>query len=176
MFVEAHLNQEEIEKRFHQASDKIAKMHWLILKLAHSGNTAQSIANVVGYGRDWVAKIVSRYNHHGPDSLGDMRQHNKGQKTTLTSHQLDELAHALEGMPEDGGRWNSTKVAQWMQVRVNHKVLPQHAWRYMRRAGFTLQRPRPHHEKADPNAQEQFKKKTYLRQWKRSKRLIQERR
>ncbi len=49
-------------------------------------------------------------------------------------------------------------MARWIEERVGRKVWPQRGWVYLRDLGMTLQRPRPRHVKADPGAQDAFKK------------------
>lgn len=62
------------------------------------------------------------------------------------------------GPPETGGLWSGPKVAAWMSETLHKEVQPQRGWDYLKKLGFSLQRPRPSHRKADPEAQAAFKK------------------
>jgi transposase len=44
-----------------------------------------------------------------------------------------------------------------MSQTLGRPVRVQRGWEWMRRLGFTLQRPRPRETRADPQAQEAFK-------------------
>jgi transposase len=46
----------------------------------------------------------------------------------------------------------------WMSEQLGRKVYPQRGWDALKRMGFSLKIPRPHHHKADPAQQEAFKR------------------
>jgi transposase len=48
--------------------------------------------------------------------------------------------------------------AAWMAAQLGRLVHAQRGWEVLRRLGFTLQRLRPRHIQADPDAQVAFKK------------------
>jgi transposase len=50
------------------------------------------------------------------------------------------------------------QVAAWMSRVLGRPVSPQRGWEWLRRLGFTPQRPRPRETRADAAAQEAFKK------------------
>jgi Winged helix-turn helix len=45
-----------------------------------------------------------------------------------------------------------------MSEQIGRKIHPQRGWDYLKRGGFSLQVPRPRHQKADPDQQEAFKR------------------
>jgi transposase len=49
-------------------------------------------------------------------------------------------------------------VAEWIYEKTGREVRPQLGWDYLKRLGFSLQRPRPRHRKANEEKQEAFKK------------------
>jgi len=153
-----HLSTDELALRYRQASDPVARSHFQILWLLSQGKPTGHIAQITGYCPDWIRKLARRYNQNGPDAMGDRRQHNPGGHWLLSEEQKAQLEHALEQPPEDGGLWNSTKVAAWMSATTGENVHPQRGWDYLRLLGYTPQVPRPRHYKADPDAQEDFKK------------------
>src|SRR5918911_781015 len=59
--------------------------------------------------------------------------------------------------PADGGLWTGPKVAAWMGVRLGREVWPQRGWDYLRKLGYSAQRPR-HAKAASPEEQAAYKK------------------
>ena len=64
----------------------------------------------------------------------------------------------LGGPAPDGGLWTGRQVAHWIGAMLGRPVDPARGWEWMRRLGFTPQRPRPRETRADPAAQDVFKK------------------
>jgi transposase len=155
-----HLSVAQLEQRYRQAQAPVTRSHFQILWLLAQGQTAQAAAQVTGYSPYWIGQVARRYNAGGPDALGDRRRHNPGGTWLLSGEQKVQLEEALRQPPADGGLWNSRKVAGWMAQATGQTVSPQRGWDYLRLLGYTPQVPRPRHAKADPDAQEGFKKNT----------------
>ena len=73
-----HLPFHEIEKRYRKATDGMARGHWQVIWLIAQGTPAQHVAEMTSYSYTWVRTLVQRYNHDGPDALGDRRHDNAG--------------------------------------------------------------------------------------------------
>ncbi len=159
--VKPHLSLEEIENRYRKAKEPVARSHWQIIWLLAQGKTAQQLAEVTGYSYDWIRCIVRRYNQEGPQALGDRRHHNLGGSFILSVEQQAQLQRALDELPADGGLWSGPKVARWIYAQTGRKVAPQRGWEYLKRLNYSQRVLRPRHAKADPAAQEAFKK-TFL--------------
>ncbi len=155
--VAGHLTVTELFERYRGAEDPAAKAHLQVIWLKAQGWRTGEVARSTGYKPDWVRRLVRRYNQHGAESLGDRRASN-GREPLLSETQRRELLTALAKPAPYGGLWTSAKVARWIEERVGRKVWPQRGWVYLRDLGMTLQRPRPRHVKADPKAQQAFKK------------------
>lgn len=155
--VAPHLTLDEVEQRMRGAQSGIDHAHWQVIWLALREKSSKEIVDVTGYGRDWVFVLIKRYNEGGPDAMGDGRVSN-GAEPMLSEEDQADLVKALEGEAPDGGLWTSVKVADWMSERLRREVHPQRGWDYLQRLGFSLKVPRPRHAKADPEAQEDFKK------------------
>lgn len=153
-----HLSLDELEREYRGATDPVARSQWQILWLLAGGQSTAQVAAVTGYCVDWIRVIAHRYNQAGPAGGGDRRHHNPGAKRLLTAEQEQELDQALDGPAPDGGEWTGRSVARWMSARVGRPLDPARGWEALRRVGFTSGRPRPRHAKADPAAQEGFKK------------------
>jgi transposase len=136
----------------------VARTHWQIVWLVAGGRACPEVAAAVGYSVDWVRAVLGRYNADGPEGLGDRRHANPGAAPLLTPAQRDELRAALAGPAPDGGLWTCRKVADWIGERAGRPVHEARGWEYLRRLGFSPQRPRPRATAADPAAQEAFKK------------------
>jgi hypothetical protein len=72
-----------------------------------------------------------------------------GAPCLLTSEQQQELDHALDQPPADGGLWSGPKVAAWMAERLGRPVDPRRGWDYLQRLGRSTRVPRPQHEQSD---------------------------
>jgi transposase len=158
IMIEPHLPVAELEHRYRQASDGVARSHWQIIWLLAQGASSEEVARTTGYSRPWIRTLSRRYNTQGEVGLGDHRHTNPGAASLLTPEEQGELRLALASPPPDGGLWTGPKVALWIAQRKGQAVHPQRGWEYLRRLGFRLQVPRPRHAKADHQAQEEFKK------------------
>jgi transposase len=160
--LEPYLGSKELENRYREAKDPVARSHYQILWLVSQGKTTTQVMEVTGYSRGWIQQLARRYNADGPDALGDRRHQNPGAKerALLDPDQQRELAEALRKPPPDGGMWNSRKVGEWIEAKTGKAVSnkKQRGWEYLRRLGHSPKAPRPHHQKADEREQEAFKK------------------
>lgn len=154
-----HLMVDELEQRYRQASDPVARSHWQIIWLLRQGRLSAEVADVTGYSTTWIYAIVRRYNRDGPNALGDRRHHNPGKSALLSPALRAELDQALAGPAPDGGLWTGPKVARWMSDKLGRQVRPVRGWELLQQLGYRSYVPRPRHLKADPDAQETFKKR-----------------
>jgi transposase len=152
-----HLTVNELHTRYRQATDPVARSHWQIIWLLAQGTSTAQVATATGYSLPWIRALAHRYNHAGPAALGDRRHANPGATSLLTPALQAQLASLLEGPAPDGGIWSGPKVATWMAEHLGQPVHPQRGWEVLRRLGFTLQRLRPRHTQAEPEAQAAFK-------------------
>ncbi len=156
--VKAHLSIEIIETRYRKAKDPVERSHWHIIWLLAQGKTTKEIALITGYGLIWIRTLAHRYNDEGPQGLGDRRHGNPGGTFMLAHEQQAQLQQALDEPPADGGLWTGPKVASWIESQTGRKVHPQRGWEYLKRLNYSKRVLRPRHAKADPAAQEAFKK------------------
>ena len=152
-----HLDAEEVERRYRQARDPVARSHWHMLWLLATGRQLQEVAASTGYSTRWVSTVLHRYNAEGPSGVRDRRHDNPGVAPVLTSAPQAALQAALLERPADGSLWTGPKVAAWIAQQTGRAVGPQCGWTYLKRFDCVLRRPRPRHVKADPEAQAAFK-------------------
>ena len=156
--IHPHLNNDNLEALYRETKDPIKRSHYQIIWLLSKGHKIREVAEVTGYSQDWIGKLAKRYNQHGPDSLGDKRHDHPGGKTILTQEQQQQLRAALLKPHPSEGLWNSRLVAEWVFEKTGRRVHPQRGWEYLKRLGFSRQKPRPRHEQASGEKQEAFKK------------------
>jgi transposase len=157
LVIAPHLTVTELEQRYRGAGDAVARSQWQMVWLLAGGMTTAEVARVTGYSVRWIQEIARRY-RAGPQAIGDRRHGNPGAAPLLTPDQQAQLRQTLAGPAPDGGLWTCHKVAAWIGAQLGRPVDPTRGWEWMRRLGFTPQRPRPRETRADPGAQEAFKK------------------
>jgi transposase len=154
--IRADLSAEELERRYRQAQDPVARSQWQIVWLLARGQRSEQVGAVTGYSLTWVYTVARRYNTDGAAGIGDGRHGNPGGARLLSVEQQAELDRALEGAAPDGGRWTAAKVAAWIAERTGRRVGIPTGWRSLRRLDWRRYRPRPQHAKADVAAQAAF--------------------
>lgn len=155
--VAPHLPPAALEKRYLECADvgERERLHCVLLK--QEGRSSKEIAAFFRKREDWVRRTVRRYNEHGPDAMKDGRRNN-GSSRLLDDAAMASLDAALQQPHPDGGLWSGPKVAAWIAENVGVDCTNRTGWAYLKRLGYSIQRPRPKHPDADPEAQEAFKK------------------
>src|SRR3954454_5548291 len=174
----AHLSPAELGQRYRAARSPVERSHLQIVWLLSRGRSEREVAQVTGYGRRWVGEVARRYDEGGPDGLGDRRRGDAGARPLLGGGGArggprrgggGERARpgrpARAGPPADGGLWTGPKVATWMAARLGRKVWPQRGWDYLKKLGYSAQRPRPRHAKAASPEEQAAYKKSWPRRW-----------
>lgn len=158
LHIPPHLPVDELEQRYRRATDAVARRQWQMVWLLAGGRPTAEVARVTGYSVNWVREVAQRYRDDGPAGIGDRRHGNPGAPPLLEAAQQERLRAALAGPAPDGGIWTCRTVAAWIGDAIGRPVDPARGWEWMRRLGFTPQRPRPRETRADPHAQEACKK------------------
>lgn len=162
----------ELETNYRKATDPVERSQWQIIWLLAQNHKVVEVVEVTGYSPGWIRELARRFNRAGAHSLGDKRHQAAGATPLLSIEQQAELVEAVQQPHPDGGMWTGPKVTAWIEAKTGRKVRRQRGWEYLTRLDFTLQQPRPHHAKADEEAQAEFKK-NYQIGLKKSKRLTQ---
>lgn len=159
LHLKEHLSTEELEDRYRKARDPVLRSHYQIVWLLSLGKLTREVREATGYSPEWIREISLRYNELGAEGLGDRRHQNPGASPLLSPSEQRELSVALERPPQDGGMWNSRKVAEWIEEKKGRRGLrAQRGWEYLRKLEHTPQVPRPANAEADASEQEAFKK------------------
>jgi transposase len=156
--IRGDLRIEELEQRYRQARDPVARSQWQIVWLLAQGEASEAVAAHTGYSLRWIRTIAQRYNTGGAAAMGDQRHANRGGPRLLSREQEQALDQALEGAAPEGGGWTAAKVARWISERIGRPVRVGTGWDYLRRLERGRYVPRPQHAKADEAAQAAFQK------------------
>jgi transposase len=158
--VAAHLTDEELEARAHGARARLWEWaRWRAILLFKQAESAADIARFLGRKEDWVRRTVRSYNKDGPDSVRDLREDN-GTEARVGPELMAALVEAVQhDEPPGGGRWTGGKAQVWLNQRLEKPIPQSTAYNTLHRAKLSWQVPRPRSVEADPQAQDDFKKK-----------------
>ncbi len=160
-----HSTTNELYRHYRACRHPQEKLRWRALYLISGGELANHAAQRVGRSSGWITDLARRYNERGVEAVPSARgEVAPGRRPRLNAEAVQALDAALRVSPADGGLWTAPKVAAWIAERTGTSVNPSTAWRIMRRIGFTLQVPRPHHRRAaSVEEQAAFKKSLMTR-------------
>ena len=162
----AHYPVDELKQRYRNAKDPVESRRWHLIWLVSSNKPLTTAAEGVGMNYDYALEVVKSYNADGGQGLRnrrkDKRHRPRGSRGLLKGEQLERLQERLQSPPADGGLWSGPKVARVMSEMLERKVWPQRGWDYLKRLGYSHQRPRPKHLKGDEQQQTTFKKTANL--------------
>jgi transposase len=160
MKVVAHHSEQELERlASREKGADLAKRLRTVL-LAKQGFTAPEVATCTGFSRRTVQDWVARYNQEGLRGLET--RPGRGRKGPLTAEEAERLQRRIEAgpLPEDGVCvLRGLDVQRILQQEFGKLRSLDSVYRLLHRLGFSSLVPRPRHPKADPAAQEEFKKK-----------------
>lgn len=145
-----HLRYDELTERFRRCRDGRHKARWQALWLLsrpdHPYSAAQAAA-VVGLTADAIRKLVHRYNARGPAAV-ERNAGGQGRRPRLSAAQQEQLQGELLGRAPDGGLWSGPKLARRIAELTGQPMHKATGWEWLRKLGFTPQRPRPRNAQA----------------------------
>ncbi|MEG3968513.1 helix-turn-helix domain-containing protein [Microcoleus sp. T2B6] len=130
--LEPHQTPSELSKLYPQASDPIERTRYQIIWLLATGRVTEDVADVTGYCRNSIYRLVRRYNQLGANGLKDKRHQHPDTQPLLSVVEQAQLLQTLRTPTADGGLWNSRKVAEWMSNLLERPVSVQRGWDYLR--------------------------------------------
>ena len=160
MHVEPHHTAEELEDLADRQPRVTRWRRHRAVLLAYRGQTAEAIAAALGCTPRGVQKWVARYNRGGAQALAD--RPGRGRKPKLTPAECDRLRARIAAGPtaEDGTcALHGPDVRRILRDEFGVSLCQQAVYDTLHRLGLSSLMPRPAHRKADPEAQEAFKKK-----------------
>lgn len=143
--------------------------------LAKMGRTCPEIMRITGAARRTVQQWVAKYNHCGLDELFEKPR--PGQPTKLPRDREEEFCRRIENgaTPNDGvSVLNGPAIRRILEREFAVVYSLRGVLDLLHRLDYHCLCPRPQHEQADPNRQEQFKK-SFRAYWTRSRKGTPER-
>jgi transposase len=130
----------------------------LTVWLTHFGTWyAHEVAEMVGVSKQAVWLWISQYNRRGPTGL--YRQGRGGRRWGfLTWEEEEALLASLADEAKEGKVITAPQIHRRVRTAVGKPVTLAYVYRLLHRHGWRKIGPRPRHVKADPHAQEEFKK------------------
>ena len=153
--IEPHLTQDEIRGYFLTSEDGVEQMRWQVILLLSEGVKSEEVARIVGYCVPWVREIAGATIRkvRPPCATAGMRiPAQRGCWRRRCSRSLRPPWSSRRGRRDVERPAGSGLDGR----RLGQKVHAQRGWDYMRRVGFTPQRPRPKHPEGNPATQESF--------------------
>ena len=145
-----HLTAAELADRFRRCKDGRQKARWQALWLLarpDDPRSADQAAAIVGLTADGIRKLVRRSNVGGP-AAAERSAGSQGRKARLSATQQEQLKGELLGPAPDGGLWSGPKLAGRIAALTGEPMHPATGWEWLRKLGFTPQRPRPRNTQA----------------------------
>jgi len=136
--------------------------------LAYNGHTCAEIMKITGAGRRTIQQWVEKYNDGGIEELKDKPR--PGQPTKLPRDMEEQFRQRIASGPskQDGVYvLNGPAIKRLLEREFGVIYSLWGVYDLLHRLGYSCLCPRPQHEKADPKAQQEFKK-TFRRGWTRS--------
>jgi transposase len=157
-----YLTYDELTERFRRCGEGRQKARWQalwLLRRPQAPYSAAQAAAVVGLTADAVRKLIKRYNAGGPAAV-ERNAGGQGRAPRLSAAQQEQLKAELLGRAPDGGLWTGPKLARRIVELTSQPMHQATGWEWLRKLGFTPQRPRPRNRQvASPQQQAAWKKK-----------------
>jgi transposase len=150
----------ELRSAAAKSRDAQAARRMLALALVMEGVDRKTAAETCGMDRQTLRDWVHRYNAEGLAGLSNRRGAPRARR--LDPGQVAELVSWLEAGPdpkEDGVvRWRRQDLQRRITARFGVELHERTVGKYLASLGYRRLSVRPHHPKADPEAQAAFKK------------------
>ena len=164
MHVEDRHGLDELRREARAQTDARMLIRLQAIVLAKQGRTAEEIAEALDASRRPVQEWVRRYNQRGVDGL--RRRSGQGRREKLSLEQRERLCARLEAGPREDDEVCTLRgkdIQRILQKEFGRLYHLNGVYALLHRLGYSCLMPRPRHQKADPRAQEAFKKKSWQR-------------
>jgi len=163
MHVEDRHGLDELRREARSRNDARMRIRLQAIVLAKQGRTAEEIAAALDASRRPVQEWVRRYNQSGVEGL--RRRPGQGRREKLSLKERDRLCTRIEAAPREEDEVCTLRGRDIQ--RILHKEFGKlyhlnGVYALLHRLGYSCLMPRPKHQKADPQAQEAFKKTSQL--------------
>ncbi|KCZ71397.1 transposase [Candidatus Methanoperedens nitroreducens] len=151
---------DELNILYQKENDPKAKIRLLAAILRKEGKTLEEISLAVKHPLTTVGDWLRRLHTEGISRKNNKKQ--SGRPKRLTDKQIEDLKPILFKSPQEQGFpfiiWTTKLVIHLIEKLYNVSYKPLQVRRILHRLGFSCQKPRPIHRKANINLQEDFKK------------------
>jgi transposase len=164
MHVEDRHGLDELRRLARSQSNARMRIRVQAIVLAKRGRTAEEIAAALGASRRPVQEWVRRYNQSGVDGL--QRRPGQGRHQKLSAQERRRFVARIEAgpQPEDQAcAFRGLDFQRILQQEFGKVYRLSGVYALLHRLGYSCLMPRPKHRKADPRAQEAFKKTSWRR-------------
>lgn len=141
---------------------RVAKRLHAVLLNADERSSGQ-IAEILKAPRSKVSEWLANYERHGVEGL--LEGQRSGRPPRLSDAQRVQLADIIDSGPVayglDAGVWTSPMISRVIEDEFAIQFHPGHVRRVLAQLGFSVQRPRRVLARAEPSAQERWRRRTY---------------
>ncbi len=158
MHVTDHLNSAEVVARMKQSKDIPEFKRWQIIHLAQSKASASEIADTVATTAGTIRQYIHTYNHEGIE--GYIPTKRGGRRFGLLSLEQEERILTEHVIHAQKGEIVTTRYLKPIfEKEIGKLVSMDYLQDVMKRHGWRMIIPRPHHPQSNQDMQEEFKKK-----------------
>lgn len=154
------ISTQELKNAYNKETKQKSKMRLLAAIKRREGKSIDAIAHDLSIGRRKAHEWLRRFVERGLQGAYDIKQ--AGRPKRLTEKQLRGLKKDLLMGPQKFGfskqLWTTRMVQDHIRKKYHVEYVDRHMRRLLHMMGFSIQKPRPVHYKADKRSQERFKK------------------
>jgi transposase len=159
MNVESHYTSNELLKMYKtELNPRLARrIHGIYL--ASKGHTCPEIMKIIGAKRRTIQQWVRKYNHGGIEALNDKPRPGRPTKLPRDTEQMFCSRVASGPSKQDGiSVFNGPAIKRLLEHEFGVVYSLWGVYDLLHRLGYSCLCPRPQHERADPQTQQEFKK------------------
>jgi transposase len=154
----SHLSVDEVKERMNTDTRPWVREHWWIIYNALvAPRKAEEIALHTGVSATTVHRVISSYNRLGPTALETPGKGGRRHEYLSVPEEKAFLAPFF-AQAQSGEIATVAQIQRAFEATIGHEVDDSTIYRLLARHGWRKLMPRPRHPKADPQAQEHFKK------------------
>ncbi|MDR1701051.1 MAG: winged helix-turn-helix domain-containing protein [Lachnoclostridium sp.] len=157
MKIYTEAQKEEIKSEYKKSHERRERNRLLALKLiVCRGYEIEKVSVICELSKSYIEKIVSKHHAHGMKSVQMKPQ--GGNNRYLTHAEEAEILEKFRGRAEKGEIVSGIEIQREYEKAVGHEVSNSQIYYVLERHEWRRVKPRKQHPKADPAAQEAYKK------------------
>lgn len=153
-----HLSLDEVRQRRDATTHSWHRRAWDVVFTALADpRAAATIATQLGVSKDFVHRVIARYNRRGPDAFLGPGSGGR-QYAYLSAADETALLAPFVTQAAAGDLPTTATIQQAFEARVGHSVAPSTIYRLLKRHHWRKVQPRPQHPQSTPEARATWKK------------------